>query len=171
MASRPGPKLPLFDVELKEMENPRNKSHLEVLVLKSPDTINVVAVTGENELVLVEQFRFGIQESLLELPAGLMDGEEDPLSAAKRELYEETGYQSSSWIATGVTYLNPAYVNNKCFHFLAIDARKVSKPDLDESEDISVHLISDFSVKQTIESNLIVDAIGVAALHKASQHL
>ena len=166
-----GPVLPLFDVEIRWMENPRNQQVLEALVLKAPDTINVIALTSMQELILVEQFRFGIDDCLLELPAGLMDGDEMPLEAAKRELLEETGYEASSWTFLGESFLNPAYVTNRCFHFLAQGATYKRAKSLDMHEDIKVHLITTHGMKDILNTTLIKDAIGSAALLYLSKHL
>jgi len=162
-----GPDLPLFDVEIRHMQNPRNETLLNAVVLKCADTINVVAITPERALVLVEQFRFGINQIVTELPAGLIDDGEKSLQAAKRELLEETGYTARKWIYTGSTYLNPAYVNNKCHHYLAVDAVQESTPKLDLTEDVGVRIVNDFTPQLLYEGNIIVDAIGVAALTKA----
>lgn len=162
-----GPDLPLFDVEIRHMQNPRNETLLKAVVLKCADTINVVAVTPEKALVLVEQFRFGINQTITELPAGLIDDGEESLQAAQRELLEETGYAAKKWIYTGSTYLNPAYVNNICHHYLALDAVQVSALKLDSTEDVGVRLVSDFIPQLLYKRKIIVDAIGVAALTKA----
>jgi 8-oxo-dGTP pyrophosphatase MutT (NUDIX family) len=159
-----GPELPLFEAEFRWMENPRNKEVLKALILKSPDTINVIAVTGERELILVEQFRFGIDECLLELPAGLMDFDEEPLQAARRELLEETGYLATSWTLLGESHLNPAYVTNRCYHFLAQGAYLKGAKSLDNHEDIRVYLIPVEDLTSITNTPLIKDAVGSAAL-------
>ncbi len=166
-----GPDLPLFDVEFRHMKNPRNHFIIKALVLKCADTINVVAITPEQSLILVEQFRFGGDACMTELPAGLIDAGEAPLEAAKRELLEETGYEAKEWIYTGATFLNPAYVNNRCHHFIALDARKVAQLNMDASEDISVKIIREFDIDNFISSNILQDAIGLAALAKARSYL
>ncbi|NND04789.1 MAG: NUDIX hydrolase [Saprospiraceae bacterium] len=169
--SESGPDLPLFEVELRHMKNPRNQSLLKAVVLKCADTVNVVALTPAKALILVDQFRFGINEVISELPAGLIDDGEEPLEAAKRELLEETGYVADRWIYAGSSYLNPAYVNNKCHHYLALNAVRISDPKLDSTEDVSVRIINDFTAQGLFEQDVIIDAIGVAALSKIRSHL
>ena len=68
-----GPDLPLFDVDFRYMKNPRNDHILKAVVLECPATINVIAIDKDLALIMVEQFRFGIGQNLLELPAGLID--------------------------------------------------------------------------------------------------
>ena len=135
-----GPSLPLFKAEFRHMQNPRNGKVLKAIVLNVSDTINIIAITQELELILVEQFRFGINRKLVELPAGLMDGNESPIEAAKRELLEETGHIAESWTLLGKSFINPAYVNNSCYHFLAQGATLVAETSPDELEDLKVSL-------------------------------
>ncbi len=167
IASRPGPRLPLFEVELRKMRNPRNQIDLEAVVLHAKDTVNIVALTGEGDLLLVEQFRFGIDDNLLELPAGLIDGDEDPAVAARRELLEETGYMADTWTALGWSYLNPAYVDNRCFHFLAEGAVKAQEPlPQDSTEHLRLRVIPRAEISGFLAQNGIVDAVGLAAMAK-----
>ena len=161
-----GPDVPLFEMEIQRMESPRNQSVLDAIVLKLPDTINVVALDEKGALILVEQYRFGIQEALLELPAGFIDGNEEPLTAAKRELYEETGYLSEDWTHLGVTFLNPSYVNNRCYHFLARNASFQGGRELDNTEDIAIHHIHADKIAPFLAEGGIKDAIGLAAISK-----
>ena len=165
--SRSGPKLPLFDVELKHMENPRNSAEIEAIVLHTRDTVNVVALTKQRDLIVVEQYRFGIDNSLIELPAGIIEGEEPPVESAKRELLEETGYQSEKWIEIGTSYINPAYVDNRCYHFLALDCERTVQPlHQDELEDLEVHLIPFDQISDFVIQGNFRDAISKAALYQ-----
>lgn len=169
--SEKGPDLPLFEAEFRHMQNPRNGKILKAIVLKVPDTVNVIAVTRQNQLILVEQFRFGLNKCLRELPAGLIDDEEQPLEAARRELMEETGYQSEEWIFLGKSYVNPAYVNNACFHYLALNAEPVGNTSPDEFEDLRVDLMPIGDLRSLNASNLLSDAIGQAAVAALDRHL
>ena len=162
-----GPDVPLFEIEFHKMQNPRNQVELDAIVLKLPDTINVVALDAQGALILVEQYRFGIDQTLFELPAGFIDHDEDPLEAAKRELLEETGYGSGQWKSLGVTYLNPSYVNNRCFHFLAKGVKYIGGGTPDSTEDIAIHKVPANEILTFLkEENGIQDAIGLAAISK-----
>ncbi|MCB0665434.1 MAG: NUDIX hydrolase [Saprospiraceae bacterium] len=169
--SERGPDLPLFEAEFRHMRNPRNGKVLKAIVLKVPDTINIIAVTPNQELILVEQFRFGVNRSIVELPAGLIDEGETPLQAAERELMEETGYSSQDWHLLGKSYVNPAYVNNACYHYLALDAKYEGKTNPDEYEDLRVHLSRISGLDKLNEANLLVDAIGHAAISALGRFL
>ncbi|MDH3649154.1 MAG: NUDIX hydrolase [Saprospiraceae bacterium] len=167
-----GPELPLFDVELRSMENPRNGEHLQALVLHADDTVNVIALDSDQHVLLVEQFRFGIDAPVLELPAGFIDQGESPLEAAKRELLEETGYSGMNWTGLGFSYVNPSYVTNRCYHFLAQDVHFERLPNPDLTEDLLLHRIELQSIIGSASAGLpILDAIGRAAILQVLPHL
>ncbi|MEX2396697.1 MAG: NUDIX hydrolase, partial [Balneolales bacterium] len=91
----------------------------DFFVIEAPDWINVVAMTSDDHVVLVEQYRHGTEEATLEIPGGVIDETDDsPLQAAKRELSEETGFTSPKWTPLGSVSANPAIMNNRCHLFL-----------------------------------------------------
>jgi len=109
-----------------------------VIRLDSPDWANVLAFNNKNELLFIRQYRHGTQETTLETPGGLIDErDKTPLDAAKRELFEETGYTSEKWEEMSHVYANPAFQNNRCFFFIARDIKKTGTPDPDLDERIS----------------------------------
>jgi 8-oxo-dGTP pyrophosphatase MutT (NUDIX family) len=111
-------------------------------VLEYPDWVNVVAVTETDEVVLVRQYRHGIGLVVLELPSGVVEGNDGgPLETARRELLEETGYASDSFHLTGVLSANPATHSNLTHCFLAVDCRKVAQPHLDDVEELEVVIV------------------------------
>jgi 8-oxo-dGTP pyrophosphatase MutT (NUDIX family) len=111
-------------------------------VLEYPDWVNVVAVTETDEVVLVRQYRHGIGQVVLELPSGVVEGNDGgPLETARRELLEETGYASDSFRLTGVLSANPATHSNLTHCFLAADCRKVAQPHLDDVEELEVVIV------------------------------
>ena len=86
--------------------------YAEFSILEAPDWINIVALTPERDIVLVEQYRYGIEEPTLELPGGVSDPGETPFESSKRELMEETGYSSEEWISLGKVSSNSQYFPN-----------------------------------------------------------
>jgi len=106
--------------------------------LQGPDWVNVVAFTRAGELLVVEQFRHGIDAATLEIPGGGCDPGEVPLDAARRELREETGFRSGQWVALGSCTPNPATQNNRCHTFLALDCDPEGALELDPAEELQV---------------------------------
>lgn len=106
--------------------------------LQGPDWVNVVAFNQAGELLVVEQFRHGIDDSTLEIPGGGCDGGENPEAAARRELREETGFASDHWVALGSCTPNPATQNNRCHTFLALDCDSQGDLELDPAEELQV---------------------------------
>ncbi|HEX4845366.1 MAG TPA: NUDIX hydrolase [Geothrix sp.] len=106
--------------------------------LQGPDWVNVVAFTREGDLLVVEQFRHGIDAPTLEIPGGGCDPGEAPEVSARRELREETGFSSDHWVALGSCTPNPATQNNRCHSFLALDCRPVGALELDSAEELQV---------------------------------
>jgi ADP-ribose pyrophosphatase len=101
----------------------------------------ILALTKEQQVVLIRQYRHGAQKVIVELPGGMMDEEDvSPLTAARRELQEETGYTSDRIIQVGCVSPNPANHANLIYSFLALDAERVSDQHLDATEEIEVFL-------------------------------
>jgi ADP-ribose pyrophosphatase len=106
--------------------------------LLCPAWINVLAFTLQGELLMVEQFRHGIDRSTLEVVGGVVDEGEAPADAARRELLEETGHVAGTWVPLGSVAPNPAIQNNRCHFFLALDCRAEAGLSLDPSEELRV---------------------------------
>ena len=129
-------------VRIDKCELP-NGMTLDGFVLEYGDWATILAVTKQQKVVLVRQYRHGAQKVMLELPGGAMDArDESPLQAARRELLEETGYGSEHFIQIGCVSPNPANQTNLIYSFLALDVEKVSGQNLDDTEDIEVELKS-----------------------------
>lgn len=107
-------------------------------VLEYPDWVNVLAVTENQQVVLVRQYRHGVGEVCLELPGGAVDPGEHPAAALRRELLEETGFEAGTLESTVVLTPNPATHTNRVHSFVARACRRVTAPQLDATEDIEV---------------------------------
>jgi len=110
-------------------------------IIEQADWVAAVALTTEGKIVLVEEYRHGAQQVLIELPGGIHDKPEEPLAAIKRELLEETGFAGDDWRPIGSFFTNPPRVTNRVHCFLALDVRKVAEPRLDDSEVLHTHEI------------------------------
>jgi 8-oxo-dGTP pyrophosphatase MutT (NUDIX family) len=127
-------------VRIDKCELP-NGMVIDGFVLEYGDWATILALTKQQEVVLIRQYRHGAQKVILELPGGAMEAEdESPMQAARRELLEETGYASDNFIQIGCVSPNPANQTNLIYSFLALDAEKVGGQDLDATEDIEVVL-------------------------------
>src|SRR5215471_11864178 len=99
----------IFTVRRDRIVSPRTEEEHDFYVLDGADWINVIPVTPEGGILLIEQYRHGTGEVTLEIPGGAIDrGDADPLAAARRELREETGYEASEWVNLGFVHPNPA---------------------------------------------------------------
>ena len=103
--------------------------------INSVDWVNVIALTKDSEVVMVEQYRVGVDLITLELPGGILDSKnEDPKQAAQRELLEETGFSGTDFQDLGWVHSNPAMINNRSHSFLVKDVTKIQEPSFDPSE-------------------------------------
>jgi ADP-ribose pyrophosphatase len=158
-----------FRVDQCEMSDGKT---FEPYVLECGTWVNVIALTRKQEVVLVKQYRHGANQMMLEIPAGIMDEEdESPLQAAKRELLEETGYTSDQFVQVGKAYLNPATHNNLTYSFLALDVEPVGQQDLDETEEIEVSLLPFDAFVSMVKGGGLPQALHVAALFFAMAYL
>lgn len=164
LASRAGPELPLFDVRLDDMEHPASGDVLSRLVLSSVDWVNLVALTKTNESVMVRQFRFGVSYPTLETPGGMVDPGEDSLTAARRELAEETGYTGGEWQYLGAVEPNPAIHDHLCHHWLARDVVQTRDPENTAGEHIEVVLMDEDAVRRAVQDGTIRHALALSAL-------
>jgi 8-oxo-dGTP pyrophosphatase MutT (NUDIX family) len=164
--SESGPDLKLFKVRWDSLENPRTHQVLQRLVLETDDWVNIVPVTSDNQVVLVEQYRFGVGKITTEIPGGLIDDGEDSKSAAKRELEEETGYTGGEWIYLGAVEPNPAFHTNRCHHWLALEVNKTKEPELDPGEDIRVQTVSFSELRNSIVNGQIGHVLALSALSR-----
>lgn len=134
--------------------------------LQGPDWVNVIPFTREGDLLVVEQFRHGIDAATLEIPGGSCDEGEAPLASAQRELREETGYESAEWIELGHCAPNPATLGNRCHTFLALGCEAVGDLALDPSEELRLWAFGWPEWELALHNGTIQHALVLAAFFK-----
>ena len=164
LASESGPELPLFSTRFDRVENPRNGMTMKAVVIESEDWVNVVALTPQRRIIVVEQHRFGTGKVSLEVPAGVVDPGESPRETAERELREETGYSSGDWTSLGSVESNPAFMNNLCHFWLATDVFRTQEQSLDAGEDIGAHELDFDELEAAIADGRMRNALSLLAL-------
>jgi 8-oxo-dGTP pyrophosphatase MutT (NUDIX family) len=133
-------------------------------VVDTPDWVNVVAITPDEKIILIDQYRHGMQAITTEIPGGMVDPGETPLESAQRELLEETGYRAQEWIEIGLVEANPAIMHNRTYSFLALGCQQVQDQETDKHEEISIHTYDASAVFSLIDDGTIRHALVVAAL-------
>ena len=133
-------------------------------VLEYPNWVNAIALTRENKVILVRQYRHAADIVSLEVPGGVIDGDEAPEDAVKRELLEETGYSFDRAELIATLYPNPATSTNVTFTYLLTGGVKTHEQHLDEHEILNVEEYSIEEVKQLLKDNKIDQALHAAAL-------
>jgi 8-oxo-dGTP pyrophosphatase MutT (NUDIX family) len=141
----------IFKIEKKQVRSPRTDEISEAMAVRFPDWVIILALTPQEEVVMVRQYRHGIEQVCLELPGGLVDPNEDsPALSAGRELLEETGYQAGQITRIGKCFPQPAILSNACYFYLAEDAERVQTQALDPGEDIEIESVSLTSIPARI---------------------
>ncbi len=138
ISSKDGDSYGIFSFRTDRARSPRTGREYDFFILESSSWVNVIPLTTKNEVVMVRQYRHGIRDFSLEIPGGLVEEEDTPEEAAKKELREETGYNASEMILLGSVHPNPAIQNNLCYTFLARDVFLAGEQQQDEKEDIEI---------------------------------
>jgi 8-oxo-dGTP pyrophosphatase MutT (NUDIX family) len=158
---------PLFDLTVSRRASATGKTG-DFWILEARDWVTVVPVTrapsGAEGFLMVRQYRHGAEMITLEFPAGLVERGEDPIAAAARELAEETGYRAGRMIPLGDLRPNPAFMNNKCFTFLAEDLSLAGDTSLDELEELESLVIESAELEKRIGTGELVNALTYVAL-------
>jgi len=145
--------------------SPVTGKEYDFYIIEAPTWVNVVAVTADNHIVLIEQYRHGIKSVTYEIPGGMVDPGENSLDAAKRELIEETGYASEDWLLLGEVHPNPAIQDNVCYTYLARNVKQTQEPQPDGSEDIKPLLVPTTEIKSLLSHGEITHALVITALY------
>ena len=153
-----------LNVRKDKVRMPKGVELDDFYILEYPDWINVIAITEEGDFVLERQYRHGTQTVEYEICAGVIEEGEEPIVAAQRELYEETGFGGGEWSLYCVTAPNPAAMTNRNYTFLAKGVKQISSQHLERTEDIDVIVVSREEVKQILKDGKMMQGITQAPL-------
>lgn len=139
-------------------------------VVHHPGASAIVAIDEDNRIIMEKQFRYALNDYLLEIPAGKLDAGEDPLVCAKRELEEETGIIASEWISLGTIATSPGFCNEVIHLYVA---KGLSKGEIhwDEDEYVEVERYTFDELLQRISEEKIKDSKTLSALLLAMPYL
>ncbi|EGQ1671137.1 TPA: NUDIX hydrolase, partial [Staphylococcus pseudintermedius] len=146
----------IIEVEKHKVSLPNNETAYREVV-KHNGAVAICALTPDQQVILVKQYRKALEQELLEIPAGKLEPGEDRESAAMRELEEETGYKAKKLTLIGEVYGTPGFSNEKISVYFA-DNLVEGKVNLDEDEFVEKVLYSLDDVKKAVEARTIEDA-------------
>lgn len=160
-----------YKLRQDEVELPNGRIVDDYFISVRPDVVVIFALTEDEKVVLVRQYKHGTQDVVEELPGGVIDDDEGAEEAARRELIEETGYAAEDFRLIHSLIDNPTKDTNKINLFVATDARKVKEQDLDENEEIEVFTVGLTELKEKLNSGQIRVSGSVACIFLALSHL
>jgi ADP-ribose pyrophosphatase len=156
----------IFQLRSDVKISPRTGKEHDFFILDSVNWVNVIAVTPDQQLVMVEQYRHGSNTVELEIPGGLMDaGETDPVVTGVRELREETGYEGARARLLGRIHSNPAILSNFTYTVLIENCRLQHGVEFDSGEDLITRLVPLAEIPKLVADEKISHSLVVAALY------
>jgi ADP-ribose pyrophosphatase len=128
------------------------------------DNAVVIPVFSDGSLLMIENYRRGVDKVLLDLPGGLIEENEQPHETARKELLQETGYSCEILESRGWFYIWPSKANQKTYLFLAKKLEKISNQNLEETEKIKIKIITRDEIILMLKNQQILDSGIIAAL-------
>ena len=159
-------KQPWLTARREHVKLPTGAEIKDFYVLEYPEFCNVIAITKDGKFLMERQYRHAQHLTAIEIPAGCVEQGEGPLEAAKRELYEETGYAGGEWSKLMTISPNAGACTNYSHTYLAIGVEKVSTQHLEASEDIKVLLLDRDEVWRMLQNDEFHQAMMAAPLWK-----
>jgi 8-oxo-dGTP pyrophosphatase MutT (NUDIX family) len=156
----------IFTVRSDEKVSPRTGQKHDFYIIDCVDWVNVLAVTPDEQLVMVEQYRHGTNTVELEIPGGIMDASEmSPVETGVRELREETGYEGEKARLLGNVFANPAIMSNTCHTVIVENCVLKHAVEFDSGEDLITRLVPVVDIPQLVEAGKIRHPLVVVALY------
>lgn len=164
-------KTKLFEIFNLECFLPSKKVDHNFYSISIFDWVNIFALTDDDRAIFVKQHRLGKNIITLEVPAGMIDKDEDPMDAAKRELAEETGYVPEKVVLLKKISVNPAIQTNNCYFYLALNCRKAQNVNFDIGEEIEVVIKDKEEVFNSLNKDLIDNSLAFLSIILARDYL
>ena len=156
----------IFKMRSDTCVNPRTGKEHDFYIFDSVNWVNVIALTPDQKLVMIHQYRHGSGTVELEIPGGMMDPHEtDPVTSAIRELREETGYEGENARVLGKIHSNPAILNNATFTVLIENCQLRHGVEFDHGEDLATELIPVVDMPKLVADGKIGHSLVVVALY------
>jgi 8-oxo-dGTP pyrophosphatase MutT (NUDIX family) len=166
ISSEPNADYRIFSIRSDRKISPRTRQQHDFVVIDCVNWVNIIAVTPERQLVLVEQYRHGSNTVELEIPGGMMDPtDKSPEETGVRELREETGYAGDSVRQIGRILPNPAIMSNTCFTILVENCHCLHPVAFDHGEDLQTRLVPIAEIPKLIVEGTIQHSLVVVALY------
>lgn len=161
----------VFRTRSEIARSPRTGEEHEFFIIEGGDWVNVVPVTPNQEVILIEQYRHGSKQVELEIPGGFVDPRDaSPIAAAERELAEETGYRGTKSTLLATIRPNPAIQENNLHIVLIEGAARAEDVQFDAAEDIHVVPMPLREIDHLIAHGKIAHSLVIAAFHILDLH-
>lgn len=166
LSSHPVGDFRIFSLRSDRRLSPRTGQAHDFYIIDCPNWVNVIALTPDQHLVMIEQYRHGSDTVELEIPGGMIDaGDASPEAAAARELREETGFAGERPRLIGQVFPNPAIMSNSCFTVLLENCCLRHPVQFDHGEDLVTRLVPVNDFPQLVAAGTIRHSLVVVALY------
>ncbi len=166
LSSRPVGDFRIFSIRSDRKISPRTQQEHDFFVIDCVNWVNVIGLTPDQQLIMVEQYRHGSNTVELEIPGGMMDASDaSPEATGTRELREETGYEGQNPVLIGQIFPNPAIMSNLCFTVMLENCHCIHPVEFDHGEDLITRLVPIADIPQLVSSGKIRHSLVVVALY------
>ena len=162
---------PYMRLRADDVELPDGTIVPDYYVRESRGFVTILPLTEDDRVVLVRQYRYGSDAIHLELPSGMLDGDEEPSACAQRELAEETGYRVKRCEFVGEYYPEPVRSAARAYLYVGLRARSFGAPNPDPTEHLEVELASVDRFRAMLREGAIDAGGSIAAGYRALEYL